>query len=89
MKIHFSKIHWRSPIEEIQTGAFSPDGRIPVDCISGVKSAFGVHLEKKKLSAHHPWARPKNHHWSAHIGLLLLKGTPGPGLLFLFLPEYF
>jgi hypothetical protein len=47
MKFHFSKNHWRSLIEEIHTGAFFPDGRIPVDCISGVKSAFGVHLEKK------------------------------------------
>ena len=46
-KSHFSKIHWGFPIEEIHIGAFFPDGRITVDCISGVKSAFGEHLEKK------------------------------------------
>ena len=64
MKNSFFKKSQRLSYKEIHTGAFFPDGKTPVDCISGVKDAFGVHLGKKSCR---PILRPKNHHWSAHF----------------------
>ena len=45
---------------------------------------------EKKLPAH-GWARPQNHHTSAHFGPLFPKSTgpSGPANFFFVLPEYF
>ena len=65
-----------APYEEIHTGAFFPDGKTPVDCISGVKSAFGEHLEKKScwpISGPPPKPPFGGPEWNTYIFCLIFK----------------
>ena len=90
MKNSFFKKSQRLSYKEIHTGAFFPDGKTPVDCISGVKDAFGVHLGKKScrpMVGPDPktiilWPTSAHFCPKVHLGL-------GQPIFSFFLPEYF